>query len=79
MPLAPTAEGKLTRLAAVAPVELISRALAIEWLLRKGLADAGLRSQTWQTFGDAPLGIIERELHPEHHVGEPTAKTKGWK
>ena len=63
-PMSPTTEGRLRRFAAVHPVEALSRALAIEWLMRNGLGQAALRAEAWRAFGDAPLDVIERELHP---------------
>ncbi len=63
-PLSPTTSGKLTRFAATHPIETITRALSIEWIMRNGLADAALRADAWRNFGDAPLDVIERELHP---------------
>ena len=63
-PMSPTVEGRLRRFAAVHPVEAISRALSIEWLMRNGLAETALRADAWRTFGDAPLDIVDRELHP---------------
>jgi hypothetical protein len=64
-PMSPTLEGKLMRFAATHPVEAIDRALSIAWIMRSGLAEAALRADAWKTFGDAPLDVIERELHPE--------------
>jgi hypothetical protein len=64
-PMSPTLEGKLMRFAAARPVEAMDRALSIEWIMRNGLAEAALRADAWKTFGDAPLDVIERELHPE--------------
>ena len=63
-PMSPTVEGRLRRFAAVHPVEAISRALSIEWLMRNGLGEAALRADAWRTFGDAPLDIVDREIHP---------------
>jgi hypothetical protein len=62
--MSPTLEGKLMRFAATHPVEAVNRALSTEWIMRSGLADAALRAEAWATFGDAPLDVIERELHP---------------
>ena len=62
--MTPTVEGRLRRFAAVHPVEALSRALSIEWLMRNGLAEAALRAEAWTTFGDAPLDVVDRELHP---------------
>jgi hypothetical protein len=63
-PMSPTDEGRLDRFAAVHPVEAIARALSIEWLMRGGMAEAALRARAWSAFGDAPLDVIDRELHP---------------
>lgn len=63
-PMPPTLEGKLMRFATVHPASAITRALSIEWIMRNGLAEAALRADAWRTFGDAPLDIVERELHP---------------
>jgi hypothetical protein len=63
-PMSPTVEGRLRRFAAVHPVEAVSRALSIEWLMRNGLGEAALRAEAWTTFGDAPLDVIEHELQP---------------
>ena len=63
-PLSPTIEGKLTRFAITHPVETITRALSIEWIMRSGLNDAAMRADAWRNFGDAPLDVIDRELHP---------------
>ena len=63
-PLSPTIEGKLTRFAATHPVETITRALSIEWIMRNGLGDAAMRADAWRNFGDAPLDVVEREVHP---------------
>ncbi len=63
-PMSPTLEGKLMRFAATRPVAAIDRALSIEWIMRNGLAEAALRAEAWRAFGDAPLDVIERELHP---------------
>jgi len=52
------------RFAATAPVEAIVRALSIEWIMRNGLQEAALRARAWSAFGDAPLDVIEREIHP---------------
>jgi hypothetical protein len=77
-PLGPTASGKLTRFAATHPVEAISRALSIEWIMRNGLQDAALRADAWKNFGDAPLDVIDRELHPQRreksYVNETRSK-----
>ncbi len=64
-PMSPTLEGKLMRFAATHPIEAIDRALSIEWIMRNGLAEAALRADAWRMFGDAPLDIVERELHPQ--------------
>ena len=64
-PLSPTDEGRLDRFAAAHPVEAISRALSIDWLMRNGLAQAALRAESLRAWGDAPLDIVDRELHPQ--------------
>jgi hypothetical protein len=64
-PMSPTLEGKLMRFAATRPIEAMDRALSIEWIMRNGLAEAALRADAWKTFGDAPLDVIQRELHPK--------------
>ncbi len=63
-PLSPTAEGKLSRFAATRPVEAITRALSIEWVMRNGLGEAVMRAEAWRAFGDAPIDVIDREVHP---------------
>ncbi|HEX4513744.1 MAG TPA: hypothetical protein VH054_09415 [Polyangiaceae bacterium] len=75
-PLSPTASGKLTRFAATHPVEAISRALSIEWIMRNGLGDAALRAETWKNWGDAPLDIVEREVHPQRREKSYVKSTK---
>jgi len=75
-PLGPTASGKLTRFAATHPVEAISRALSIEWIMRNGLAEAALRAEAWKNFGDAPLDIVDRELHPQKREKSYVNETK---
>ncbi len=79
-PLSPTASGKLTRFAATHPIESISRALSIEWIMRNGLGDAALRAEAWKNFGDAPLDIVDREVHPQRreksYVNETKSKSK---
>ncbi len=66
-PLAPTEEGKLSRFAATRPVTAITRALSIEWLMRNGLGEAVMRAEGWSAFGDAPIDIVDREVHPHAH------------
>ena len=66
--LPPDVEARVLRLAATRPVLAIENALAIDWLMRRGLAQASLRAQAWQDFGDAPLDIVTRELHPEPRI-----------
>jgi hypothetical protein len=77
-PLSPTASGKLTRFAATHPDTAISRALSIEWIMRNGLGEAALRAEAWRTWGDAPLDVIDRELHPQRreksYVNETRSK-----
>ncbi len=75
-PMSPTVEGRLRRFAAVHPVEAMSRALSIEWLLRNGLAEAALRADAWRAFGDAPLDVIDRELHPRPRAESHLRQTK---
>ena len=79
-PLAPTASGRLTRFAVTHPVEAISRALSIEWVMRNGLGEAALRADAWRTWGDAPLDIVDRELHPQRreksYVNETRSKPR---
>ena len=79
-PLSPTASGKLTRFAATHPIEAISRALSIEWIMRNGLGEAALRADAWKNFGDAPLDVIDRELHPQRreksYVNETNSKAR---
>ena len=75
--LAPDAEARLLRLATTRPVMAIEHALAVEWLMRQGLAQASLRAQAWQSFGDAPLDVIERELHPVARPRNALRETHG--
>jgi len=75
-PLGPTSSGKLTRFAATHPIEAISRALSIEWIMRNGLGDAALRAETWKNFGDAPLDIVDREVHPQRREKSFVKSTK---
>ncbi|HEY2366574.1 MAG TPA: hypothetical protein VGH87_09320, partial [Polyangiaceae bacterium] len=75
-PLGPTSSGKLTRFAVTHPTEAISRALSIEWIMRNGLADAALRADAWRTWGDAPLDIVDRELHPQRREKSYVNETK---
>jgi hypothetical protein len=65
--MTPTVEGRLMRFAATHPVEAITRALSVEWLMRKGLGEAALRAEAWKAFGDAPLDVVDREVHPQRH------------
>lgn len=75
-PLAPTSSGKLTRFAATHPVAAISRALSIEWIMRNGLGEAALRADAWRSWGDAPLDIVDRELHPQRREKSYVNETK---
>jgi hypothetical protein len=63
-PLPPTAEGRLARFAATRPIVAITRALSVEWIMRNGLGEAVMRAEGWRAFGDAPIDVIDRELHP---------------
>jgi hypothetical protein len=78
-PMTPTIEGKLKRFAATHPVEAVARALSIEWVMRNGLGEAALRAEAWRAFGDAPIDVIDREVHPQKRKSESTVKTPGWK
>jgi hypothetical protein len=71
----PVIEGKLMRFAATHPVEAVTRALSIAWIMRNGLAEAALRAEAWKTFGDAPLDIIDRELHPQRRERDQLRQT----
>ncbi len=62
--LPPEREGRLLRFAATRPVEAIGRGLAVEWLMRQGMAAAGPRASAWLAFGDVPMDVLERELRP---------------
>lgn len=68
-PISTTAEGRLSRFAATRPVDAITRALAIEWLMRSGLVAAVPRAEAWRAFGDAPIDIVDREVHPQSKGG----------
>ena len=75
-PLAPTEEGKLARFAATRPVEAIARALAIEWVMRNGLGEAVMRAEGFRAFGDAPIDVVDREVHPHaRDVAKQTARS----
>ncbi|HSQ66243.1 MAG TPA: hypothetical protein VLM85_23635 [Polyangiaceae bacterium] len=75
--MAPDVEARLLRLAMTRPVMALEHALAVEWLMRRGLAQATLRAQAWQGYGDAPLDVIERELHPEPRPRNALRETHG--
>ena len=48
--------------------------------MRNGLGEAALRADAWRSFGDAPLDIVERELHPQRreksYVNETRSKAR---
>jgi hypothetical protein len=75
-PLGPIASGKLTRFAATHPIEAISRVLSIEWIMRNGLGEAAMRAEAWKNWGDAPLDIVDRELHPQKREKSYVKSTK---